>query len=65
VADAKRVLRRSVTTTLAEVLELEVEAQLHAFDSPNFREGITAFLQKRAPRFNRVPNGPRPLREEA
>ena len=58
VTDAKRVLRRSMTATLAEVLELEIEAQLHAFDSPNFREGITAFLQKRAPRFNRVPNGP-------
>jgi 2-(1,2-epoxy-1,2-dihydrophenyl)acetyl-CoA isomerase len=58
VTDAKRVLRRSMTAPLAEVLELEIEAQLHAFDSPNFREGITAFLQKRAPRFNRVPNGP-------
>jgi len=64
VADAKRVLRRSITATLPDVLELEIEAQLRAFDSPNFREGITAFLQKRAPRFNRTPNGPRAIREE-
>jgi 2-(1,2-epoxy-1,2-dihydrophenyl)acetyl-CoA isomerase len=65
VTDAKRVLRRSANASLSDVLELEVEAQLHAFDSPNFREGITAFLQKRAPRFNRDPNGPRVLRQES
>lgn len=53
VADAKRVLRRSLTSTLTQVLELETEAQLRAFDSPDFREGITAFLEKRAPKFDR------------
>ena len=53
VADAKRVLRRSLTSTLTQVLELEVEAQLRAFDSPDFREGITAFLEKRSPKFDR------------
>jgi 2-(1,2-epoxy-1,2-dihydrophenyl)acetyl-CoA isomerase len=53
VADAKRVLRRSLTAPLSEVLELELEAQLDAFDSPESTEGITAFLRKRAPRFNR------------
>lgn len=56
VADAKRVLRRSMTASLGEVLDLEIEAQLRAFDSPDFREGITAFLQKRAPRFARPAN---------
>ncbi|MEX1184244.1 MAG: enoyl-CoA hydratase-related protein [Gemmatimonadota bacterium] len=56
VADAKRVLRRSLTSSLPQVLELEIEAQLKAFDSPDFREGITAFLDKRAPRFNRPQN---------
>jgi enoyl-CoA hydratase/carnithine racemase len=35
------------------VLELEVGAQLNAFRSPDFKEGITAFIEKRAPRFNR------------
>jgi 2-(1,2-epoxy-1,2-dihydrophenyl)acetyl-CoA isomerase len=67
VADAKRVLRRSMNSSLDAVLEMEVESQLRAFDSPDFREGITAFLQKRAPRFNRPPNGGtlRIVREEA
>jgi 2-(1,2-epoxy-1,2-dihydrophenyl)acetyl-CoA isomerase len=58
-ADAKRVLRRSLSSTLTQVLELEVESQLRAFDSPDFREGITAFLEKRAPKFSR------PRRREA
>jgi 2-(1,2-epoxy-1,2-dihydrophenyl)acetyl-CoA isomerase len=53
IADAKRVLRQSQTSTLSEVLELEVGAQLNAFRSPDFKEGITAFIEKRAPRFNR------------
>ena len=54
VADAKRIVRRSMIADLPEVLELEVDAQLKAFESPDFREGITAFLEKRAPRFNRA-----------
>ena len=53
VADAKRVLRRSLASTLSQVLELEIESQLRAFDSPDFKEGITAFLEKRSPRFGR------------
>jgi 2-(1,2-epoxy-1,2-dihydrophenyl)acetyl-CoA isomerase len=58
-ADAKRVLRRSLSSTLTQVLELEVESQLRAFDSPDFREGIRAFMEKRAPKFSR----PRPRPE--
>lgn len=53
VSAARQVLRQAPGATLDQVLELEVRAQLAAFDSPNFREGITAFLEKRAPRFNR------------
>jgi len=64
VAAAKRVLRQSTISTLPDVLEMEVAAQLDAFDSPDFREGITAFLEKRAPKFNRSANNshgaPRP-----
>jgi 2-(1,2-epoxy-1,2-dihydrophenyl)acetyl-CoA isomerase len=45
---------------LQEVLELEVQAQLKAFRSPDFREGITAFIEKRAPRFSRKGAAPRP-----
>jgi 2-(1,2-epoxy-1,2-dihydrophenyl)acetyl-CoA isomerase len=52
-AAAKRALRLSLTSSLDEVLAMEVEAQLEAFDSPDATEGITAFVNKRAPRFNR------------
>jgi enoyl-CoA hydratase/carnithine racemase len=52
-ADAKRVLRSSLSATLPEVLQLEIEAQLRTFGSPDCIEGITAFVNKRAPRFNR------------
>jgi 2-(1,2-epoxy-1,2-dihydrophenyl)acetyl-CoA isomerase len=53
IADARRTLRRSLAADLNEILELESLAQLRAFASPDFREGINAFLQKRAPRFGR------------
>jgi 2-(1,2-epoxy-1,2-dihydrophenyl)acetyl-CoA isomerase len=55
--DAKRVLRRSIHSSLEEILELEVQAQLSAFRSSDFKEGIGAFLEKRAPRFNRKHGG--------
>jgi enoyl-CoA hydratase/carnithine racemase len=53
IADARRALRRSLQVSMEEVLEMEVEAQLRAFQSPDFREGIHAFLEKRTPRFQR------------
>ncbi len=52
-AATKRSLRLSLHAPLSDVLEAEVEAQLRAFRSDDFREGITAFLEKRAARFNR------------
>jgi sugar/nucleoside kinase (ribokinase family) len=52
IAAARHVARGRFHAELEEVLELEVQAQLEAFKSSNFREGITAFLEKRAPRFN-------------
>jgi 2-(1,2-epoxy-1,2-dihydrophenyl)acetyl-CoA isomerase len=54
IAAARYIARGRCTGELDEVLELEVEAQLDAFRSANFREGIAAFLEKRAPRFNQV-----------
>ena len=56
VADAKHTLRAALHSSLPDVLELEVAAQLRAFRSPDFREGITAFMEKRAPRFHRTDN---------
>jgi enoyl-CoA hydratase/carnithine racemase len=57
IANAKRSLRRSFNSTLPEMLELEMQAQLAAFRSPDFKEGINAFLGKRTPKFGRRPSG--------
>lgn len=51
IAAAKRTLRRSLAADLDEILEMEKRAQLEAFQSPDFSEGVRAFLEKRAPRF--------------
>jgi 2-(1,2-epoxy-1,2-dihydrophenyl)acetyl-CoA isomerase len=53
VANAKRNLRAGLESPLHEVLESEVSAQLQAFRSADFREGLAAFLDKRTPRFGR------------
>jgi 2-(1,2-epoxy-1,2-dihydrophenyl)acetyl-CoA isomerase len=53
IADAKRTLRRSLSSDLEQVLELEARAQLRAFESAESTEGVRAFLEKRAPRFGR------------
>lgn len=61
-AATKRSIRRSLSADLREILDMEVAAQKDAFASADAREGITAFVEKRAPRFNRPAqgNGPRP-----
>jgi 2-(1,2-epoxy-1,2-dihydrophenyl)acetyl-CoA isomerase len=47
----KRLLRRSQTATLDEMLELEAQLQRAAVATDDHREGVEAFLAKRAPRF--------------
>lgn len=51
IADAKRTLRKSLSADLDEILDMEMAAQLRAFRSPAFREGIHAFIEQRSPRF--------------
>lgn len=47
----KRAINRSLTTTLAEALDYEARLQGIAFSTADHREGVTAFLEKRAPQF--------------
>jgi 2-(1,2-epoxy-1,2-dihydrophenyl)acetyl-CoA isomerase len=47
----KRLFDHADTATLEEQLEYEAQLQAAAAASEDFREGVTAFVEKRAPRF--------------
>jgi enoyl-CoA hydratase/carnithine racemase len=51
----KRLLREGQQNTLDSVLELSASAQALAHKTPEHREAVTAFIEKRAPNFH----GPR------
>jgi len=51
IAAAKHAVYASEHDTLEEMLQYEVDAQLRCFESEDGREGVRAFLEKRAPRF--------------
>lgn len=48
---SKRVLAASLLNSAEAQVALEVEHILGASQSPDFREGVTAFVERRAPRF--------------
>jgi len=47
----KRLLRREEAAQLSEYLEMEAQCQMEAFQSEDFREGVSAFVARRAPNF--------------
>ncbi|QNK74374.1 enoyl-CoA hydratase/isomerase family protein [Variovorax sp. PAMC28562] len=51
VLEARKAFEASAQHTLSEQLHFESERQRELIDKPSFSEGVTAFLQKRAPVF--------------
>jgi 2-(1,2-epoxy-1,2-dihydrophenyl)acetyl-CoA isomerase len=54
---AKEALRRSLASDLDAMLDYEVKAQVECFRSPEAREGVRAFLEKRDPDFRTAEAG--------
>jgi acetyl/propionyl-CoA carboxylase alpha subunit len=48
----KRLLNQSITNNLENQLALESDLQIEASSSNDYKEGVTAFVEKRKPQFN-------------
>jgi 2-(1,2-epoxy-1,2-dihydrophenyl)acetyl-CoA isomerase len=48
----KRLLNQSMTNNLEQQLALESDLQIEASSSNDYKEGVTAFVEKRKPEFN-------------
>ena len=48
----KRLLNQSMTNNLEQQLALESDLQIEASSSNDYKEGVTAFVEKRKPQFN-------------
>jgi 2-(1,2-epoxy-1,2-dihydrophenyl)acetyl-CoA isomerase len=49
----RKLIDRGAVSSLAEQLELEAATQYRMADTANFAEGVAAFRERRAPKFNR------------
>ena len=47
----KRLLNQSMTNNLEQQLALEIDLQIEASSSNDYKEGVTAFVEKRKPEF--------------
>jgi 2-(1,2-epoxy-1,2-dihydrophenyl)acetyl-CoA isomerase len=47
----KRLLNESISNNLEQQLQLESDLQIEASSSNDYKEGVTAFVEKRKPEF--------------
>ena len=52
VSATKKLIAAAETMSVEEGLELEVKTFANAFETPDQREGMTAFVEKRKPEFS-------------